>query len=114
MFILGGEHIMIRKFSVENFKGFKEEIVLDLSNARDYSFNTNLIDKGIVKKGIIYGKNGSGKSNLGFALYDLTVHLTDKQKPDPQWYINYSNLDNNNKIVSFKYEFQFGRWRFCW
>lgn len=107
MFILGGEHIMIRKFSVENFKGFKEEIMLDLSNARDYSFNTNLVDKGVVKKGIIYGKNGSGKSNLGFALYDLTVHLTDKQKPDPQWYINYSNLDNNNKIVSFKYEFQF-------
>ena len=46
----------------------------------------------------IVGENGSGKSNLGFALYDLTVHLTDKQKPDPQWYINYSNLDNNNKI----------------
>ena len=105
--ILGGEHIMIRKFSVKNFKGFKNEIVLDLSNARDYSFNINLVEKNVVKKGIIYGKNGSGKSNLGFALYDLTVHLTDKQKPDPHWYINYSNLDSSDQVVLFKYEFEF-------
>ena len=39
----GGDFIMIRKFSVENFKGFKEKITLDLSRTRDYSFNSNLI-----------------------------------------------------------------------
>ena len=76
-----GENIMIEKFVVYNYKGFNEEIVLDLSKTRDYAFNLNLIKNGLVNKGIIYGKNGSGKSNLGFALYDLTTHLTDKQKP---------------------------------
>lgn len=104
----GGDYIMIKKFSVTNFKGFKEKIVLDLSKTRDYSFNTNLIENDVVKKGIIYGKNGSGKSNLGFAIYDLTVHLTDKQRPNPLWYLNYSNLDNDSKTVLFEYEFQFG------
>lgn len=98
---------MIRKFSVSNFKGFKNEIVLDLSKARDYTFNDNLVKNGIVNKGIIYGKNGTGKSNLGFALYDLTIHLTDKQKPAIQWYSNYRNLESKDKIIKFKYEFVF-------
>lgn len=101
------KYIMIRKFSVKNFKGFKDEIVLDLSKARDYTFNNNLVKNGLVNKGIIYGKNGTGKSNLGFALYDLTVHLTDKQKPAFTWYSNYRNLDSDSKLIEFKYEFNF-------
>lgn len=100
-------YIMIRKFSVKNFKGFKEEIVLDLSKARDYTFNEHLVKNGIVNKGIIYGKNGTGKSNLGFALYDLTIHLTDKQKPAFKWYSNYRNLNSKSKLVEFNYEFVF-------
>lgn len=103
----GGNFIMIRKFSVENFKGFKEKITLDFSRTRDYSFNSYLIKNKIVNKGIIYGKNGSGKSNLGFALYDLTVHLTDKIKPSMDWYLNYRNLDNDNYVANFEYEFYF-------
>lgn len=97
---------MIRKFKVSNFKGFKDELVFDLSRARDYNFNAKFVENGIVKKGLIYGKNGTGKSNLGFALYDLTFHLTDKQK-NFNYYQNYSNLNNKDKIVRFTYEFQF-------
>lgn len=107
MNICGGELIMIRKFSVENFKGFKDKLTLDLTKSRDYSFNSNLIKDNIVNKAIIYGKNGSGKSNLGFALYDITVHLTDKFKPSNDWYLNYTNLDNSKKTVTFEYEFNF-------
>lgn len=98
---------MIRKFSVKNFKGFKNEISLDLSKTRDYSFNSNLVKNGIVFKGLIYGKNGSGKSNLGFAIYDLTIHLTDKQKPNPIYYLNYLNLNQKTDVAVFNYEFMF-------
>lgn len=98
---------MIRKFSVYNFKGFKDKFSLDLSKAREYNFNTNLVENGIVKKGLIYGKNGTGKSNLGFAIYDLVVHLTDKQKPLAKYYQNYTNLNNSDKIAVFEYEFEF-------
>ena len=103
-----GEYIMIEKFTVYNYKGFNEEIVLDLSKTRDYAFNTDLIKNGLVNKGIIYGKNGSGKSNLGFALYDLTTHLTDKQKPSDIFTTNYINLDNEEDAAIFTYEFKFG------
>ena len=103
-----GENIMIERFTVYNYKGFNEEIVLDLSKTRDYAFNPDLIKNGLVNKGIIYGKNGSGKSNLGFALYDLTTHLTDKQKPSDIFTTNYINLDNEEDAAVFTYEFKFG------
>lgn len=102
-----GDNSMIEKFIVRNYKGFKDEITLDLSKTRDYAFNTDLIKNGLVNKGIIYGKNGSGKSNLGFALYDLTIHLTDKQKPNEIFTTNYLNLDNKSDDAIFTYEFKF-------
>lgn len=112
--IPGGEQIMIAKFSVENFKGFKDKLVFDLTRTREYTFNSNLVENGLIKKGIVYGKNGTGKSNLGFALYDLTVHLTDKQKPEQRYYANYSNLNNEDKIVRFSYEFQFNNKKYIY
>lgn len=102
-----GEQIMIEKFTVYNYKGFNEELVLDLSKTRDYAFNSHLVKNGLVNKGVIYGKNGTGKSNLGFALYDLTTHLTDKKKPSEIFTTNYLNLDNEDKVAIFIYEFKF-------
>ncbi len=101
-----GDYIMISKFTVSNYKGFKDEIVLDLSKTRDYEFNKDLIKNGNVNKGIIYGKNGTGKTNLGLALYDITSHLTDKRKPDDFKSI-YRNLDSIDSFSKFKYEFDF-------
>lgn len=102
-----GDYIMIEKFTVSNFKGFNDEIIFDLSKSRDYTFNSHLIKDGLVNKGIIYGKNGSGKSNLGFALYDLTSHLTDKKKPAEIYMNSYTNLDNPDKLATFEYCFRF-------
>ena len=98
---------MIKRFEVENFKGFSKRLVWDLSG-RDYSFNKMLTQNGIVNKAIIYGKNGSGKSNLGLALFDITYHLTDKARYNPVYVQNYRNLFAVNKPVSFIYVFQFG------
>lgn len=37
---------MLQKFSVENFKGFKEKITLDIGSPNNYNFNSELIEKG--------------------------------------------------------------------
>ena len=97
---------MIKRFEVENFKGFSKRLVWDLS-ARDYSFNRILSQNGIVNKSIIYGKNGTGKTSLGLALFDITTHLTDKARINPAYLQNYRNLTAVNKPVSFTYVFQF-------
>ena len=97
---------MLKRFEVENFKGFKDRLVFDLQ-AREYEFNKNLISNGIVNKGIIYGKNGIGKSNLGIALFDIVLHLTDKERFPVQYLSNYINLDSDKSFAEFKYTFIF-------
>lgn len=97
---------MLKRFEVENFKGFKNRLVFDLSS-RDYSFNEYLIKDKIVNKGIIYGKNGIGKSNLGIALFDIVTHLTDKERMPQQYYSNHLNLDSDKEYAEFRYFFSF-------
>lgn len=98
---------MLKRFEVQNFKGFKENLVFDLT-ARDYSFNRELVRENTVNKAIIYGKNGVGKSSLGIALFDIIVHLTDKEHMPEQYLENYRNLESETHTVFFRYVFQFG------
>lgn len=98
---------MIRRFSVENFRGFAKELTFDLS-AGSYGFNTEIVYKNIVKNAIIYGRNGSGKSTLGVALFDIVRTLTDKKKMLDTYIIPYTNLTNASSVAVFKYEFEFG------
>ncbi|MBR2082127.1 MAG: AAA family ATPase [Elusimicrobiaceae bacterium] len=97
---------MLNKFSVSNFKGFKDTITFDLT-AKDYEFNPNIIKNGVVNKAIIYGKNGVGKSNLGKAIFDIIYHLTDNKKLDNNLPETYFNLESKQKVASFKYTFKF-------
>lgn len=101
-----GGFTMLKRFEVKNFKGFKDTLVFDLS-AREYEFNKNLVNNGIVNKAIVYGKNGIGKSNLGIALFDIIMHLTDKERMPGQYLMNYINLESNDRFAHFKYTFQF-------
>ncbi len=98
--------IMLKRFEVENFKGFDEKLTFDLS-AREYSFNKNLVVDGIVNKAIVYGKNGIGKSSLGIAMFDITWHLTDKERMPVIYLQNYINLDTAKPNAVFSYTFQF-------
>lgn len=102
-----GAKFMLKKFEVKNFKGFKEKLVFDLSNARDYAFNTNQVEDGIVKKSLVYGKNGTGKSNLGLALFDITWQLTEKKKLNTIYAYNHGDSPKGSPVY-FKYYFQFG------
>ena len=97
---------MLKRFSVENFKGFRDKITLDIGSPSNYEFNAKVIENGCITKGIIYGINGSGKSNLGLAIFDIIIHLTEKEKLY-QSYDCYLNMDNMKNFANFEYEFVF-------
>ena len=93
---------MLAKFSVTNYMGFPQKITWDLSQPRDYSFNSELIKDNIVKNGIIYGENGSGKTSLGRAVFDI-VNLTNTANPT-----NYSETifrGSPDRNIDFEYTF---------
>lgn len=96
---------MLKRFSVRNFKNFEEIIEWNLS-AGKYIFNENAIKDGIVKNSVIYGKNGTGKSNLTYAIMDITLHLTDFSKQE-EHYVPYKNLNSELEYAEFRYEFKF-------
>ncbi|MEH7115356.1 AAA family ATPase, partial [Neobacillus niacini] len=97
---------MLVEFRVKNFRNFQEELVLNLNHVESYDFSYDAIKDQIIKTCLIYGKNGSGKSNLGLALQDLTHHLTD-DKYKVKSYNNHFNFQTNN-VSTFLYQFKFG------
>ncbi len=98
--------LMLVNFKVQNFKNFKDELVFKLEQVKNYEFNTDAIKDGIVKTALIYGENGSGKSNLGLAILDISLNLTDKEKNKQYFSRPFINLlcDGNAK---FYYKFRF-------
>ena len=98
---------MLKQFVVSNFKNFKERTVFNLSSS-NYEFNENVVHENCISKAIVFGINGSGKSNLSLALFDIIVHLTDKERIT-QRYIPYLNFDSVNSIAEFEYHFVFNK-----
>lgn len=98
---------MIEKFEVSGFKNFENKFILDLSKAKNYDFNKNLIEDKTIRVCSIFGKNSSGKSNLGLALLDIVNHLTDDKEKTVEKVNPYLNL-NGSKFAEFTYYFKFG------
>ena len=94
---------MLTRFSVRNYMGFPDTVTWDLSHPRDYTFNAHLVKDGVVKNGIIYGINGSGKTSLGRAVFDI-VSLDEAAKVDYSKIIYQGNTD---APIDFEYEFKF-------
>ena len=100
---------MLKRFTVKNFKGFKDQLVFDFG-AKEYEFNKELVNNKIISKAIIYGKNGVGKSSLGLALFDIIFNLTDiyvSNQIKSDYYYFYKNLESKEQLVYFSYLFQF-------
>jgi AAA15 family ATPase/GTPase len=97
---------MLTRFEVTNFKNFEHKLVFDLTETKKFQFNEECVVDGVVSKALIYGHNGSGKSNLGYAIFDIVKHLTSKNVND-KYYQNYLNANGTNKTVLFSYEFNF-------
>lgn len=103
---------MLLEFRVDYFKNFMQGLSFKLGdNSKDdsakYDYNQNVITDGIVNTAIIYGINGSGKTNLGLALFDIVSHLTDKMK-EVNLYVPYKNLlAPEEEDPYFYYKFKF-------
>lgn len=98
---------MLTKFAVSNYRGFSNRIEWDLSHPANYEFNKTAVKNGIIKNGILYGPNGSGKTNFSLALFDIENHLSPKWKKT-DYYVNFIYAGNQNGVVTFEYTFQFG------
>ncbi|MBQ2275909.1 MAG: ATP-binding protein [Lachnospiraceae bacterium] len=104
---------MLKYFSVQNFKCFHDKVEFDFSDVRDYHFNEQCVKDKLLHNAIIYGKNASGKTNLGYALFDITYHMVDKNKV-PSVYKNYCNADCEQDYAEFSYEFVFNNDTVCY
>ena len=66
---------MLKRFVVKNYKNFRDEIILDFGNTAGYQFNQDCVFGNLISKAIIYGRNATGKSNLGNAILDIAYTL---------------------------------------
>jgi len=98
---------MLKRFEVENYKNFKEKIVLDFNKVGGYQFSTDCVTGNMLSKLIIYGRNATGKTNLGRALFDISNNISRLRFFSGRGEI-YLNADSPNRCAEFKYIFQFG------
>lgn len=96
---------MLKKFSVKNFKNFKDEVCIDFEEIAGYQFNTDCITDGVISKMLIYGRNATGKTNLGKALMDIGFTMFG----EPGYGGNgiFLNADSPEEVAAFSYVFQF-------
>lgn len=98
---------MLKRFEVTNYKNFKEKIEIDFSNVGGYQFNQNCITNNFISKMLIYGRNATGKTNLGRAILDITsvaigagvVRFANGM---------FLNADSEETYAEFRYIFVFG------
>lgn len=90
---------------MKNYKNFKDTITINFKDIAGYQFNTECISDGIISKMLIYGKNATGKTNLGRALMD--IHSTLFSSPFLMTDGIFLNADSTENYASFSYEFQF-------
>lgn len=96
---------MLRKFVLKNYKNFKDEIVINFENIAGYQFSTDCITDGLISKMLIYGRNATGKTNLGKAFIDIFGTMFSNSR-----YIGdgaFLNADSAENAASFLYEFEF-------
>lgn len=98
---------MIRKFSVKNYRNFRDELILDFTNTHDYQYNEKCIKNELINKAIIYGKNSVGKSNLGIALYDIVYNtISSAFLRTDSFNKSYKNADTErDELIEFYYSF---------
>lgn len=98
---------MLKKFELKNYKNFEDLISIDFGKVGGYKYNEDCISNQLISKMIIYGRNATGKTNLGKALLDITENLYIRRfirREDGA----YLNADAKNGYAEYIYTFQFG------
>lgn len=96
---------MLKKFTLKNYKNFKDEISIDFEKIAGYQFSTDCIYDEMISKMLIYGRNATGKTNLGKALIDISATMFGGQR-----YVDtgvFLNADSVGEMATFSYEFRF-------
>ena len=88
---------MIKKLSLKNYKSFKD-IDIDFADSKKTSSNLNLI----------YGENGSGKSNI-ISVFSLLSHLQDTIKSNERFAELLGKRKDDNQFRRFLSESSFAR-----
>ena len=96
---------MLKKFTLKNYKNFKDEITIDFENIAGYQFNTDCLSDGIIGKILIYGRNATGKTNLGKALLDIGSTMFGGTRYAGNGIL--LNADSKEDAAVFQYEFRF-------
>lgn len=100
---------MLTRFSVANYKNFKEPIEWILDRPGKYQHNSNCLIQKVVGKAILYGKNGTGKSNLGKAMLDVkNVLLADQAENGFDFGQLFLHSDSDQPFAQFRYGFRIG------
>ena len=96
---------MLKKFTLKNYKNFKDEVTIDFENIAGYQFNTDCLSEGIIGKMLIYGRNATGKTNLGRALLDIGSTMFGGTRYESNGIL--LNADSKEDAAMFQYEFRF-------
>lgn len=97
---------MLRRFEVEGFRNFNDRLVLDLTKLHDYHFNEDATRDGLVKCGIVYGRNAVGKTNLCNALFDVRANIGMAERVLDE--SNYLSAAAPTDRAKFLYSFELG------
>lgn len=103
---------MLKKFILKNYKNFKDEIIIDFENTAGYKFNTDCLSDGLISKMLIYGRNATGKTNLGRALLDIVATIFSATRFTDNGIL--LNADSNEDAAIFQYYFRFENAELCY
>lgn len=94
---------MLKRFEVENFRNFQNRIVIDFSKVGGYQFNPDCVTGDALGKMLVYGRNASGKTNLGRAILDIAMGIGGKVRLPQGMFMN---ADSEKESADFRYVFQ--------
>ncbi len=104
---------MLLQFSVENFRSYKDRVVLSMEASADKELPDNIVYSGkdkLLKTAAVFGANASGKSNLFVALTAgiMNVRLSSqRQVGQPLFNITPFMFDETTKDRPSSFEFVF-------
>lgn len=99
------EMCMLKKFTLRNYKNFRNKIEMDFNNVAGYQFSADCISKGMLAKILVYGRNATGKTNLGRALMDIRSTMFGGRRLEEAGV--FLNADSPEDSAEFFYTFDF-------
>lgn len=96
---------MLKRFALKNYKNFRDKIEINFGSVAGYQFSADCISDGVLSKMLIYGRNATGKTNLGKAIMNIGSTMF----AEPRLIENgvFLNADSSEDSAEFSYTFDF-------